>query len=144
MQLVSGEETLPLLDGEWVPREIPLDQARLEGELERTEGTIEGFLDPEEAVYFPLVGEEKGAAGEAEDREILLELFVRSYDWYEGVVGFVEVSIGKRAIACPLYGATDPQPLFFPLTIKPGEDEVRVRSDWGGTYLELTRILVWE
>lgn len=133
---VSGDGQIAIPSGEKQPKRYTPDVFETVGGAEikqhGKETVAEGFLTRKDKIVLRW-DEEKA-------RDAYVVVFVKTKDLRSGIVGGLELNHEKQAVYGPIYGAENYQPVFFPLHLKKGTNEVTVGSDTGGALLYISHI----
>ncbi len=136
MTPVSGAEDLPVPSGENQITTYYADAFHLSGDLEKKGADIAGFeyVDDYMTVNVP----------SDQQKDEVLVVFARVDERADGPAASMELKLGDQTIARNLYAGKDYQPIFFPVTLEKGKNEVRIHSEIGGTRIYVNRLEVRE
>jgi len=136
VSVTSGEEVVKVPSGESSILTYPADSFRLTGDLELHEDSgrayISGMLSVQDIAEAVINVEE--------EQDVYITVFVKADDLLEGVISGLEVSVNGETQSQEIYAGENYQPLYFPFHLDKGENVLEIRSDMGGTELEISRV----
>ena len=74
------------------------------------------------------------------EEDAIAAVFVRADDLLPGVISGLAVRVNEEKGSAELYSSENYQPLYFPVHLKQGKNKVEIRTDVGGSNLEVTRV----
>ncbi|MBQ1310849.1 MAG: family 43 glycosylhydrolase, partial [Blautia sp.] len=132
---VCGEELIELPEDEEAVTVIPADEFVVSEDMEirgnQGERYAEGFLGREDTAAFTVHSET--------ERDAYVLVMVRGRDLFPGILSGLEISANGRSISVPVYSSEDYAPAGGWMHLLEGENLVTVRTDIGGSMLEIQR-----
>lgn len=136
VSVISGEDAVKVPSGEAPVLSYPADGFQLAGDLELRGDSgkqyLSGMMSVEDAAETVISAEK--------EQDVYITVFVKAGDLLEGVISGLEVSVNDEVQSQEIYAGENYQPLYFPFHLEKGENVLKIRSDIGGTELEIARV----